>query len=138
AFRRPLTDEQRQVYVDRQFEKAHDPEVALKRVILLALKSPRFLYRELGAEKPDAFDVASRLSFTLWDSAPDEELAKAAASGNLATREQVTKQAERMLADPRTRSKVRAFLLQWLRVEQSPDIAKDPKLFPEFTPEIAA
>ena len=83
AFRRPLTDDQKRLYVDRQFAAATDPEVAVKRVVLLVLKSPRFLYREVGGG-PDAYDVASRLSFGLWDSLPDEELLDAAAAGKLA------------------------------------------------------
>ena len=142
TFRRPLTDEQRQVYIDQQFTQAESPEAAVKRVVLLALKSPRFLYREIGAandeHRPDAYDVASRLSFGLWDSLPDEELLKAATEGRLATQEQIAAQAERMLADLRTRSKVRQFFLQWLKIEQVPDMAKDPEHYPEFNEAVAA
>ena len=97
--------------------------------MLLVLKSPRFLYRELKGGL-DAYDVASRLSFGLWDSLPDQALLDAAAAGKLATRDQVAAQAERMVADLRTRAKVREFLLQWLKVDQVPDLAKDPKVFP--------
>ena len=99
AFRRPMSAEQRAFFVDRQFKASRDPATAVKRVVLLALKSPRFLYRELGAGNPDAFDVASRLSFGLWDSLPDATLLEAAASGRLANREQVADQARRMAAD---------------------------------------
>src|SRR5204863_353770 len=70
AFRRPLTDEQKALYVDRHFRKFPDPdlETAVTRVVLLVLKSPRFLYREVGGGgTPDAYDVASRISFGLWD-----------------------------------------------------------------------
>ncbi len=104
----------------------------MKKVVLLVLKSPRFLYRELGTGAPDAFDVASRLSFGLWDSIPDRPLWDAASSGRLARREQVAEQARRMATDLRARSKLRAFLLQWLRVDQGAEIAKDPKAFPGF------
>ena len=55
AFRRPLTDEQKAFFVDRQFQEASDPETAVKRVVLLVLKSPRFLYREIGSGSPDAY-----------------------------------------------------------------------------------
>jgi Protein of unknown function (DUF1592)/Protein of unknown function (DUF1588) len=96
------------------------------------LESPRFLYREISSDAPDAYDVASRLSFGLWDSLPDEELLKAASAGELSTREQVVRQAERMVQDPRAWSKLREFFLKWLRVEQYPDLAKDRKLFPQF------
>jgi cytochrome c553 len=131
AFRRPLTDDQRHLYIDRQLQAAPDPEAAVKRVVLLALKSPRFLYREIGGGK-DVYDVAARLSFGLWDSLPDAPLLEAAAKGQLATREQVARQAERMLGDLRTRAKLREFLLQWLKVDQPPDLAKDPARYPGF------
>jgi hypothetical protein len=137
AFRRPLTNEERALHVDRQFERSKDVETAVKRVVLLALKSPEFLYREPGGGH-GGYDVASRLSFGLWDSMPDKALLNAAASGKLATREQVAAQAERMLNDPRTRSKVREFLLQWLRVDLAPDLSKDPGAYPEFSPSHAA
>ena len=68
AFRRPLSEEQKQLFIDRQFAATGDTEVAVKRVVLLILKSPRFLYREVGGG-PDAYDIApARLSFGLWDS----------------------------------------------------------------------
>ncbi len=76
--------------------------------------------------------MASRLSFGLWDSIPDRPLWDAASSGRLARREQVAEQARRMAADLRARSKLREFLLQWLRVDQGAEIAKDPKVFPGF------
>ena len=88
AFRRPLTPEQKQLYVDRQFEAAKDPEAAVKRVVMLVMHSPRFLYREPGAAG-DAFDVAARISFGLWDTLPDDELLKAVAGGKLKTRDDV-------------------------------------------------
>jgi hypothetical protein len=102
------------------------------------LKSPRFLYREAGAGEPDSYDLASRLSFGLWDSIPDEALLKAAALSELSTRPMVTKEAERMLADPRAKAKLRDFFFQWLKVDQHPDLAKDAKRFPEFDPAVAS
>src|SRR5262249_8677723 len=96
AFRRPLTPEQQKLFVERQFEVAKDPETAVKRVILLVMHSPRFLYREPDAAG-DSYDVASRLAFGLWDSPPDEELLKAASNGKLQTRADVVREAERML-----------------------------------------
>ena len=135
AFRRPLTDEQRALFVDRHFAQAPNPDDAVKRVVLLALKSPRFLYRELG-DGNDAYDVASRISFGLWDSLPDQALLDAAKAGELTTREQVARQAERMLGDLRAKSKLREFFVQWLKLDRMPDIAKDPERFPGFTPEV--
>jgi len=138
AFRRPLTPEQRQLYVDRQFTSAPDVKAAVKRSLLLTLKSPRFLYREVGSEKPDAFDVASRISFGMWDSIPDQQLLEAAAKGELSTREQILRQAERMSTPLRARSKLREFFLSWLRIAQPPDLSKDPTKYPEFTPAVVS
>jgi len=131
AFRRPLSEEQKEIYIDRQFKSVPDVETAVKRVVLMVLKSPRFLYREPTAAG-DAYDVASRLSFGLWDSPPDQALLDAAAAGQLTTREQVMAQAERMLSDQRARAKVHEFLLQWLKVDHAPEVAKDPGRFPGF------
>jgi mono/diheme cytochrome c family protein len=138
AFRRPLTEEQKAIYVDRQFEAAGDLQTAVKRVVLLALKSPRFVYREVGGDPPDAYDVAARMSFGMWDSIPDKQLMDAAAENRLDSREQIATQLERMRADLRTRAKLREFLLDWLRVRQPPDLAKDAEQFPEFTPEVVS
>ncbi len=138
AFRKPLSDEQKRLYIERQFDTASDPELALRRVVLLVLKSPRFLYREIDATHPDFYDVASRLSFGLWDSLPDKPLLEAAAARKLSTRDEVARQAERMAADPRTMAKFRAFFQQWLRVEHVPDIAKDPAIFADFDPALAS
>ena len=137
AFRRPLTDEQKKLFIDRQFEAAKETDAAVKRVVLLILKSPRFLYREVGGES-NSYDTASRLAFALWDAPPDAELAKAAAEGKLATREQVAKQAERMMTDLRARAKLREFLHKWLKVDQVPDIAKDPKRYASFDAAVAS
>ena len=132
AFRRPLTDEQKTFFIDRQFKESKDLETAVKRVVLLVLKSPRFLYREMGSGKLDGYDVASRLSFGLWDSLPDQPLLEAAAAGQLTTRDQVARQAERMVTDLRARSKLRAFFLQWLKVDQYPGNRQGPQTVPSI------
>jgi mono/diheme cytochrome c family protein len=137
AFRRPLSDEQKRLFIEKPFEAAPDPETGVKRVVLLVLLSPRFLYREVGAER-DAYDAASRLAFSLWDAPPDKELLDAAAAGKLADREQVARHAERMLDDPRTHAKLHDFFHQWLRIDPAPDIAKDAERYPGFDPAVAA
>ncbi len=136
AFRRPLSEVEKKLFVDRPFETVADPEAALKRVVLFVLKSPRFLYREVGED--ESYNIAARLAYTLWDAPPSDDLLKAAAAGRLRTREQVAAQAERMLADPRARVKLEEFFLRWLKVDQAPEIAKDRARFPEFTPEVLA
>jgi hypothetical protein len=130
AFRRPLTAEQKAIVVDKSFALP-DPKLAVQRVVLMVLKSPFFLYREVGGTTDD-FDTASRLSFALWDSMPDEPLRRAAAAGQLKTADQRKKQAERMLADPRAKAKLRGFLLTWLHADQPHDLQKDAKRFPGF------
>jgi cytochrome c553 len=131
AMRRPLGDGEIDRFICRQFDAGSDPEMAVKRVVLLVLKSPRFLFREVGGG-PDQFDVAARLSFGLWDSIPDRDLVDAAAAGRLGTKEQVAKQAERMLEDLRARRKLRQFLLTWLNSESGNDLSKDAEQFPDF------
>ena len=138
ALRRPLSEDVAQFYIDKQFRTAPDVETAVKRVVALTLLSPRFLYRESEARPNDAYDTASRLSFGLWDTLPDAELLKAAGENRLATREQIAKQAERLAADPRAWNKLRAFLLFWLKVDQVPDLAKNPKKYPDFAPIVAS
>ncbi len=138
AFRRPLTDDQARLYVDRQFDAVSDLDAAVKRTVILALKSPRFLYREVGGSGHDAHDRASRLAFTLWDSIPDAELLKVAESGGLDGREAIAAQARRMLDDPRAHAKLRGFMLRWLKVDHGPDLSKDPELFPGFDATVAA
>jgi hypothetical protein len=138
AFRHPLSPEQKRLYVSSHFKKAVKIEDAVKRVVLLALKSPRFLYLGLDDRKPDDPDIAARLSFGLWDSLPDRELSKQAAQGGLHGREQVAAQARRMLGDPRARAKMRYFMHHWLQVDHIENLSKDDKLFPGFSPEIIA
>jgi cytochrome c553 len=137
AFRRPLTEEQTRHYVDRPLASTADLEAGVKRVVLLVLNSPRFLYPEITG-RPDAYDVASRLSLGLWDSLPDQELVDGARAGRLGNRADVARQAERMLNDPRAHAKLRGFFLQWLKLDPAPDLAKNRSVFPDFDPPLAS
>jgi hypothetical protein len=139
AFRRPLSDDLKQLFVESHFASAKSPETAVKRVVLLALKSPQFLYPNLQqGETPDDFEIASRLALTLWDSVPDKKLAQVAASGKLMTRDQIRAEAQRMLKDTRTKAKLHGFFHHWLELERAEGASKDPKTFPDFTPELIA
>lgn len=138
AFRRPVTAEQKRLFIDKQFTGTDDVEGAVKRSILLVLKSPRFLYPDIGGEFPDDYDVASRLSFGLWDSIPDQALRDAAGEGRLRTRDQIAAQAQRLLKDPRARSKVRDFFHHWLEMDEAEDISKDTNAFPGFNETLLA
>ncbi|MBY0460088.1 MAG: DUF1592 domain-containing protein, partial [Gemmataceae bacterium] len=138
AFRRPLTDAERALFIDRQFEAAGtDLDLAIKRVVLVVMKSPRFLYPDADAAS-EQFATASRLAFILWDAPPDKELLDAAAANKLGTRDDARKQAERMLADPRAKAKMRDFLLTWLKLDQVKELPKDVKRFPGFDHDLAS
>jgi hypothetical protein len=137
AFRRPLSDAEKKVLVDSQFDAAKDLDLAVKRSIIRVMTSPGFLYAgAIGAK--DGYGVAAKLALVLWDSLPDSVLLSAAAAGKLSTREQISAQAHRMLDDPRAKAKLHEFLLAWLRVDQAPDLVKDSKRFPSFDPAIAS
>jgi mono/diheme cytochrome c family protein len=138
AFRRPLSANERRLDVDRWFTGAPDLETAVKRVVLFVLNSPRFLYLDVREGEVDSYAVASRLSFALWDSLPDQELLDAAAAGRLASRDDVVRQAERMVLDIRARAKLGRFFLRWLHVEDASHVAKDGKLFPGFGEELVS
>lgn len=141
AFRRPITEEQRAAIIGRRFDEAGEENLnqAVKRVVLLVLTSPRFLYPELpGLEAPDAWDVASRLSFALWDSIPDKALLAAAADGRLLDPAEIRSQARRMLDDRRAMAKLRGFFLHWLEVEGVGEVVKDDELYPEFDAAVLA
>ncbi len=139
ALRRPLTPAQEQIYIDAQFAKAPTPEIGVKRTVLLALKSPQFLYPALVDEgdAPD-YRVASKLALDLWDSIPDKRLLEAAAAGKLRKREEIAAQAQRMIPDPRTKAKLHGFLYHWLELERAEMISKDAKAFPGFDQTVVA
>ncbi len=137
AFRRPLNDEERKIFVDQHFAAEIDTEFALKRSLLLVLQSPRFLYVDLGGLNENPYDVATRLSLGLWDTIPDDELRRAASANELKTADQVRQQAQRMLADGRAKAKVHEFFLRWLKVDQVPDLSKDSEHYTGFSPEVA-
>jgi Protein of unknown function (DUF1592)/Protein of unknown function (DUF1588)/PA14 domain/Cytochrome C oxidase, cbb3-type, subunit III len=137
AFRRPLTSEVRALYVEKQFADGVAPDIAVRRAVLSVLKSPRFLYPELGNLRDD-YTVGARLALALWDSLPDPELADAAKRGELRTPDQARAQAERMMRDPRAKAKLADFFHDWLAAGEAGDLTKDPKLFPGFDATIIA
>lgn len=131
AFRKPIGKEVEDAFVNRHFAPGLPLEQSVKRVLVLGLKSPRFLYRELGDRK-DAYAVASELSFGLWDTLPDQELRRAAQAGELDTPQGLERQVGRMVNDPRSFVKLRDFLMLWLKVDEIPDIVKSQKKYPGF------
>lgn len=136
AFHRPLSDVDKRLFVSSQFKKAAKTEDAVKRVVLLSLKAPQFLYLGLDDIKQDDFEVAARLSYGMWDSLPDQQLLKLAGEKALHTPQQVADQARRMIRDPRTHAKVLGFFHHWLQMDRVENLSKDDKIFPGFTPAI--
>ncbi len=141
AFRRPLSKQLKAAIIDRQFERVKDPLVATRRVILLVLKSPRFLF--LGISDPSnpqqqQYRVAEWMALCLWDSIPDKKLLALAAQGKLKTESQIKTQAQRMVKNYRTRSKVRAFFHQWLQYDHFNDLTKSKELYSEFDEHFAS
>ncbi len=143
AFRRPLTQAERDGLVNfyRALRKDDDlgHEDALRDTIASVLMSPNFCYRvDLVAEGPSArplpdYELASRLSYFLWASTPDQELLKLAAAGKLHERATLVAQARRMLQDPRAQGFATEFVGNWLdfrRFEQHNGV--DRERFPSF------
>jgi cytochrome c5 len=132
AFRRPIEASVEHLYIQRRFDEAPDIETAVKRVVLMTLKSPRMLYLDFDPSGLDDYDTASFLSYALWDSCPDEQLMLAAAKGQLRTLDEISTAANRMIRNPRAESKLRAFLHSWLQLDEGHDLAKDSARFPGF------
>jgi hypothetical protein len=144
AFRRPLTDEETgllsQLYKDKVKTTDHTQGVRL--VIEAFLQMPQFLYRPaIGSETPQSGvnklsgeELASRLSFFLWSSIPDDELLTAAKNGGLDSAEGIKTQADRMMKDGRFDRTLQSFAVQWLELSEVPE--KDEVAFPGFGPEI--
>ncbi len=123
AYRRPLTDSDRQplraFYEGRLAEKAAPRQAALD-TLKFILCSPSFLYlSEITEEASPAlqpYDLASRLSYTLWAAPPDATLLAAAKSGQLTQGDALRKQVQRMIADPRISGFINGFLDSWLNL----------------------
>ena len=148
AFRRPATAAE----VDRLmtlFDQARGDgdgfEASVKQALTAVLVSPQFLYRgepQVDPDNPGAVHrvsehaLASRLSYFLWSTMPDEELFALASKGRL--RRDLRSQVRRMLADPRSRALVDNFAGQWLQLRTLDIVAPDDKLFPDFDPALRA
>lgn len=147
AFRRPLAAAE-SARLDQLYawgKQEHDFSTGLQLVVQAMLQSPRFLYRvEMGMPDPvkeqrdvtalDSWEVATRLSFLIWSSIPDDELFAAAAKGALGDAAAIEKQARRMLEDPRARDAVANFHAQWLGLSRIGTLNKDASIYPAYTP----
>ena len=136
AFRRPLDAEQQRFFIDSRFAGRKPVTDSVKEVVLLTLKSPRFLYPDLG--QADDYSVATRLALGLWDSMPDDDLLRAAAAGRLNTPDEARQQALRMLRDSRSRAKLRDTFHHWLGIDHAEEIAKDTEQYPNYDKSLEA
>lgn len=146
AYRRPLRDNEKADLLAlyktiRDKGAAHDE--AFRGVVSRILVAPAFLFRIEGAPKGKVpapvsdWELATRLSYFLWASAPDEELRALAAAGTLRDPKVLAAQVQRMVKDGRTRSLAIEFGTQWLHVRGFDEHnEKNEKLFPTFTPEL--
>ena len=133
AFRRPLAEAEKRILralYAKLRQEGQGVEDAIRGVLVAVLMSPDFCYRYRVAPAGKGIyplggdELASRLSYFLWSSLPDEELLAAARSGALQNEEELVKQTRRMLNDPRVSSFAREFLGQWLRYRDF--LEKDP------------
>jgi len=143
AYRRPVNDADLQgpfeLYRQARTEDGFDAGIEM--ALAAVLVSPEFLFRvehdPAGVPSQTAYrisdlELASRLSFFLWSSVPDDELLDAAAGGRLHQPDVLERQARRMLADPRSHSLVTNFAAQWLQLRSLASITPDMRLFPDF------
>lgn len=139
AWRRPLDpgEQDRIEAFWRANVAAGRPEEAVALTVAGILQAPAFHFRiergDAASANPTPWELATRLSYFLWDSMPDDELFAAAAAGELDTRRQVERQARRMLADPKARPAVVHFHNQWLGADDVLRIAPARRAFgPRF------
>ncbi len=146
AFRRPLTAAESDALLgvfNAAIGLGFDFPGAIKEVVVAALQSPNFLYHwEVGdAVAPRVgnlitltpYQVASRLSYLLWQTMPDDALLAAADNAQLATPAQILAQANRMLGDARAQAGVVNFSRQWLALTNIESLYEDPTVYPSFT-----
>jgi hypothetical protein len=138
AFRRPLTRKEVEGYAALFTRGATEKDdfIGGARVVVEAmLQSPIFLFHlEDGpAGQWRAFGVASRLSYFLWDTLPNEALLRAATAGELNSREGIRRTATRMLEDPQSKRALEVFLAQWLRFDRVLAAVRNERLYLDFS-----
>ena len=153
AWRRPLTEAEFERYA-RLFEDVGDSAEPLRDgvelVAIALLCSPNFTYRmEVEVDQtplpdhpdilqPTQWELASRLSYLLWQTMPDDNLFAAATAGELNTPEALESQARRMLASPRARPALLSFFNQWLRIDGVGELRMDEMVFPAWDERLSA
>ncbi len=148
-FRRPLIDAERDLF-SPLFEvvqaEGDDFAMGAQLVLRAMLQSPQFLYRlehQVTASPNDAvralspYEVATRLSYLLWGSTPDDNLLQAAKANQLTSDEQLRAQVQRMLKEPQARVTARRYMREWLALDSLNTMTRDPQVYPEWDAELA-
>ncbi|MEO2019915.1 MAG: DUF1592 domain-containing protein [Fuerstiella sp.] len=139
AFRRPVTPTEEESIVavwQESFSVHGDFQQSIKDALLVVLTSPQFLFLIENSDRPEAedldpFELASKLSYFLWNTAPDQRLRQLAAAGAL--RQSLDFQLERMVADPRSQQFVQQFAAQWLSLDKFDVVEVDLKRYAKLT-----
>lgn len=147
AYRRPVQADElaKLLYLfDRAMERGDSWHQAIRLPLKGVLISPNFLFlvepenEDDGVHPLPDFPLASRLSYFLWASMPDQELLHLAGQGKLQDKEVLRQQTRRMLKDPKARGFAEAFVMQWLDLRPLGETVRpDPERFPEFDDELA-
>jgi hypothetical protein len=143
AYRRPVMDDEVNRLMNFYYQAAKEGgfDAGIENALSSILVSPSFLFRKEEAPKGTKpgevyaisdFELASRLSFFLWSSLPDEELLDLAEAGNLQHPKALAAQVRRMLADPKSQSLIDNFANQWLYLRNLASITPNHRLFPDF------
>jgi hypothetical protein len=146
AFRRPATDDDLRAMLSlfgKNLKAGMPYEQALRPCLQALLIHPAFLFRaetdQAGKSewKINDFELATRLSYFIWASAPDRQLLRLASDGKLSEPAVLREQVTRLLADPRSEALSRHFAGQWLGFDELREVADpDTKRFPTFTPSL--
>lgn len=150
AYRRPLASAEQALFIDLHAQGAElvgsgDAFKDGVRVVIEAmLQSPKFLYRAELTREPASqgllalgdFEVAQRLSYTLWNTMPDDALLAAAERGSLGQEGAIADEAARLLDDVRAEGPVANFHHQWLQLARYEDLLRSPELYPNFAADL--
>ena len=139
AYRRPATEaEQAAIFAvwQNSYQEKQDFRQSIKDALLVVLTSPQFLFLIENSSGPqpedlDDYELASKLSYFLWNTAPDRQLLDLAATNGL--REALDAQTERMIHDPRFGLAMQEFASQWLSLDKFDVVSVDAKRFPRLT-----
>jgi len=149
AYRRPVTEAEITGLLDivkMAVDESDHPEVGLANAMQAVMISPHFIFRVELDEDPTSLDphdlsdyeLASRLSYFIWSSMPDETLLNLASEGALDDKDILSAQVERMIDDSRSQALVDNFAAQWLYTRAMNSVEPEPNTFPDFDDELAA